>query len=115
MRIAIPVDSGQLAQHFGHCQTFALVDVDPDSRRVTARAEVGAPEHEPGRLPRWLKDQGVDLVIAGGMGERAQGHFAAASIEVITGVAAGTPDGLVEDYLAGRLVSRPVTCRHGCR
>jgi len=30
MRIAIPVSEGQLAQHFGHCEMFALLDVDPD-------------------------------------------------------------------------------------
>jgi predicted Fe-Mo cluster-binding NifX family protein len=114
MRIAIPVAEGQLASHFGHCEKFALIDLDPEARRVTARTEAGAPEHQPGLLPRWLKEQGVSLVIAGGMGERAQAHFAAASIEVITGVEGGTPDSLVEDYLAGRLVSRPVRCQHGC-
>lgn len=114
MRIAIPIADGRLAGHFGHCEKFALIDLDPESRRVTARTEAGAPEHQPGLLPRWLKEQGVNLVIAGGMGERAQAHFAAASIEVITGVDQGTPDSLVEDYLAGRLASRPVSCHHGC-
>lgn len=114
MRIAIPVTGGQLSQHFGHCEKFALVDVDPDSRSVTSSAELAAPEHQPGLLPRWLREQGVNLVIAGGMGERAQALFSAASIEVLTGAPDGTPAALVDDYLAGKLVSQPTSCHHGC-
>lgn len=114
MRIAIPVAGGQLSQHFGHCERFALVDVDPNSRSVTGSSDVEPPEHQPGLLPRWLREQGVNLVIAGGMGERAQALFASASIEVITGAPGGTPATLVADYLAGRLVSQPTTCNHGC-
>lgn len=28
MKIAIPMAGGQLCMHFGHCEQFALVDVD---------------------------------------------------------------------------------------
>jgi predicted Fe-Mo cluster-binding NifX family protein len=112
MRIAIPVSEGQLAQHFGHCERFALLDVDTDKREITASMEVDAPEHQPGLLPAWLKARGVNLVIAGGMGSRALSHFAAASIQVLTGAPTATTRSLVEQYLAGTLVSGASTCNH---
>jgi len=113
MRIAIPLTQGQLAQHFGHCEKFALMDVDLDQKTVTASKEVEAPEHQPGLLPRWLKDLGVDLVIAGGLGSRAQALFEEVSIKVLTGAPTGNAASLATQYLAGSLVSRPVSCGHG--
>lgn len=114
MRIAIPLTEGRLAQHFGHCEKFALVDIDTEKRSVTAVTEVDAPEHEPGLLPSWLSARQVNMVIAGGMGTRAQSLFGDASIRVITGAAGGTAQSLAEEYLNGTLVSRPSTCDHGC-
>jgi predicted Fe-Mo cluster-binding NifX family protein len=112
MRIAIPVTSGQLEQHFGHSERFALIDVDPASKQVTASTEVEAPEHQPGLLPPWLKERGVQLVIAGGMGTRAQSLFAAASIQVVSGAPTHPPETLVRQYLDGALVTVPTACHH---
>lgn len=112
MRIAIPIAGGRLAQHFGHCEKFALVDVDPVARQTTGSTEVAAPEHQPGLLPPWLKERGVSVVIAGGMGSRAQSLFQAASIEVISGAPTETAATLVRQYLDGTLVTGPGTCDH---
>lgn len=71
MKIAIPVTGDCLNSHFGHCEKFALVDVDDETKQTTATTEVVAPEHQPGLLPVWLKERGVTVVIAGGMGARA--------------------------------------------
>jgi predicted Fe-Mo cluster-binding NifX family protein len=112
MRIAIPLAGGHLAQHFGHCQKFALVDVDPVTRQITASSEVEAPDHQPGLLPPWLKERGVSLVIAGGMGSRAHSLFQAAGIEVLTGAPEESPDILVKQYLDGGLVTGQNACDH---
>jgi len=112
MRIAVPVANGRLAQHFGHCEKFALVDVDPVTKETTASTEVAAPEHQPGLLPEWLREQGVQLVIAGGMGSRAQSLFRAAAIQVLTGAPAEAPETLVRQYLDGRLVTGENACDH---
>ena len=75
--------------HFGHCEKFALVDVDPVTKQITASSEVAAPEHQPGLLPPWLKERGVNLVIAGGMGARAQTLFQSEpAVDVLTGAPA---------------------------
>jgi predicted Fe-Mo cluster-binding NifX family protein len=112
MRIAIPIADGRLAQHFGHCEKFALVDVDPVTKEITASTEVEAPEHQPGLLPPWLKERGVNLIIAGGMGSRAHSLFQAASIEVLTGALAETAAILVRQYLDGKLVTGENACDH---
>lgn len=112
MRIAIPLTDGHLAQHFGHCEKFALMDVDPDAKTITATTEVGAPEHQPGFLPLWLKEQGVALVIAGGLGTRAQEIFATSGIGVITGASAERPETLVRAYLENTLVTVDNACDH---
>ncbi len=112
MRIAIPVSGGRLAQHFGHCEVFALIDVDPVTRQTTASTEVNAPEHQPGLLPPWLKERGVNLVIAGGMGSRAHSLFASVSIEVLSGAPSETAATLVRQYLDGTLVTGQNTCDH---
>ena len=112
MRIAIPMADGRLAQHFGHCEKFALVDVDPATKELTASSEIEAPEHQPGLLPPWLKERGVNLIIAGGMGSRAHSLFQAASIEVLTGALAETAAILVQQYLDGKLVTGENACDH---
>ncbi|MGO9010478.1 MAG: NifB/NifX family molybdenum-iron cluster-binding protein [Bryobacteraceae bacterium] len=112
MRIAIPMADGRLTRHFGHCEKFALVDVDPVAKQITASTEVAAPEHQPGLLPPWLQQRGVNLVIAGGMGERAHSLFQAASIEVIAGAPAETAATLVRQYLDGTLVTSANACDH---
>ena len=112
MRIAIPIADGRLAMHFGHCERFALIDVDPVGKDILAREEVEAPEHEPGLLPRWLAERGVRTIIAGGMGSRAQTLFAERGITVLTGAPADPVDKLMAGYLAGTIKTGDNVCDH---
>jgi predicted Fe-Mo cluster-binding NifX family protein len=112
MRIAIPLADGRLAMHFGHCASFALVDVDPEAKRILKREDVAAPPHQPGLLPPWLAQHGATLIIAGGMGQRAQVLFAENGIQVMVGASADTPENLVSEYLAGTLEVGDNVCDH---
>lgn len=112
MRFAIPVADGKLAQHFGHCAQFALVDADEGSHNITGAFMVDAPEHQPGLLPPWLANQGVNIVIAGGMGSRAQMLFAEQGIAVIVGAPTDAPEKLVSAYLSGALETGDNVCDH---
>ena len=112
MKIAIPLADGKLTAHFGHCGQFAIVDVDPESKTIKGQAVLNPPPHEPGVLPAWLSEQGVSLVIAGGMGQRAQMLFAEKDIEVIVGAPVETPEELVNSYLAGTLEAGANVCDH---
>lgn len=112
MRIAIPLAAGQLAMHFGHCEEFALVDVDADTKSVTNQARVTAPGHEPGLLPPWLRERGVDVVIASGMGQRAQQLFEQQDINVVVGAPSDKPESVVQAYLDGSLQAGDNLCDH---
>lgn len=112
VKIAIPLAGGQLCMHFGHCEQFALVEVDETDRQTMRTTLLTPPAHEPGLLPRWLHEQGVQLVIAGGMGFRAQQLFAQNQIEVLVGAPAETPEKLVSAYLDGSLKSGQNACDH---
>jgi Mrp family chromosome partitioning ATPase/NifU-like protein involved in Fe-S cluster formation/predicted Fe-Mo cluster-binding NifX family protein len=112
MRIALPLADGKLAMHFGHCERFAVIDVDPASGRTLRREDLEAPPHQPGLLPPWLAERGVNLIIAGGMGQRAQDLFGQHGIQVLVGAPAGTPAKLVADYLAGKLQPGENVCDH---
>jgi predicted Fe-Mo cluster-binding NifX family protein len=112
MKIAIPTVNEQLARHFGHCQEFTIFDVDEDTGSVEGSTKTDPPPHEPGVLPRWLHQQGVDVVLAGGMGRRAQGLFEENDIEVVVGARPEDPEKIVKDYLSGRLVTGDNPCGH---
>ena len=112
MKIAIPIANGQLCMHFGHCETFALVEVEPATKTLRKTESVEPPPHEPGLLPRWLAEQGVTVILAGGMGSRAQGLFAERGIQVVTGATGGTPEELVKAFLDGTLETGANACDH---
>jgi len=112
VRIAMPLVGGKLAQHFGHCEEFAILDVDTTSKRTLNSERIGAPAHEPGLLPRWLREQNVNVIIAGGMGQRAKRLFDEQNIEVVVGVPANEPQELIDTYVAGTLEPGDNLCDH---
>lgn len=112
MRIAIPVNNGRLSLHFGHAEAFALVDVDKNEGKIADTQFLNAPPHEPGLLPAWLKKEGADMIIAGGMGMRAQNIFIQNGIEVVVGAAEGSSEEIVSAYLAGKLETGSNICDH---
>ena len=112
IKIAIPTAAGRLCQHFGHCEQFAILEVDAESHAITARQLLTPPPHEPGVLPKWLQEQEVGLVIAGGMGQRAQQLFAEKGIRVVVGAPVESPETLVTQYLAGTLATGENVCDH---
>jgi predicted Fe-Mo cluster-binding NifX family protein len=112
MRIAIPLTGGKLSQHFGHCEQFAIIDADKDNKTVKSQELVNPPAHQPGVLPKWLAGLQVELIIAGGMGQRAQQLFTQNQINVVVGASENSPEELVSAYLEGRLECGENICDH---
>lgn len=107
MKIAIATQNDLVSAHFGHCEGFTIYEVD---KGEGAKKEfVENPGHKPGFLPVFLKQANVDLIIAGGMGQRAQELFTQQNIKVIVG-AQGTCDEVIEKYNKGNLKSTAVVC-----
>jgi predicted Fe-Mo cluster-binding NifX family protein len=112
MRYAVPVTDGRLAAHFGHCEQFAIFDVDETARTIVKKELLASPEHQPGLLPRWLAEEGVTAVIAGGMGMRAQTLFQENRIHVVVGALGDDPQQVVIDHLNGTLATGDNVCDH---
>ncbi len=112
MKIAIPTVQGRLCAHFAHSEQFALLEVDEESKRVVDTSLHDSPPHEPGLLPRWLHELGANMIIAGGMGQRAQQLFAQNGITVVVGAPAETPEELASAYLSGTLQAGENICDH---
>jgi ATP-binding protein involved in chromosome partitioning len=112
MRYAVPVSGGMVSPHFGHCEHFALLDIDEQTKTVLKKQLVPSPGHQPGLLPEWLSEQGVSFVIAVGMGSRAQGLFQQNRIGVIIGALESDPEKAVLNYLNGQLTVGNNICDH---
>ena len=111
MKIAVPTAEGKLCMHFGHCEKFVIVEVD-DQKHIVSKEEVVPPPHEPGVLPKWLHEKGADVIIAGGMGMRAQQLFQQYGIQVVVGAPADHPQTVVMDWLKGTLMTGTNVCDH---
>lgn len=110
MKIAIPLADGKLTAHFGHCKEFALIDVEENI--IKKKEIVEPPPHEPGVLPKWLHEQGVNVIIAGGMGNKAQVLFNEQNIKVVTGAQPLEPEELINSYLNNTLLTGNNLCDH---
>jgi predicted Fe-Mo cluster-binding NifX family protein len=79
-----------LSEHFGHCDVFTLVDVDGEELKVSTLANGG---HEQGGCMApvmLLKQAGVDVLVAGGMGMRPLAGFQQVGIDVFFNEGAST-------------------------
>ena len=112
MKIAVPTAQGRLCPHFGHCEKFVIVDVDEKTKTITGKEEAVPPPHEPGVLPRWLHELGANVIIAGGMGMRAQQFFAQYGIQVVVGAPPEHPQTVILGWLAGTLATGSNICDH---
>jgi len=108
--LVIPVANGKLSPHFGHCEEFAFIETEKGE--IKAHEMKTPPPHEPGVLPRWLYEQGADVVITGGMGDQAQQLLREKGIEVILGAPMDSPESIAHQFLSGSLVTGNNVCDH---
>lgn len=99
MKIAVTYDNGQIFQHFGHSAQFKLYEVSGGMILNTAVVDTNGSGH--GALAGFLKQNGVDTLICGGIGGGAQAALAQAGIRFYGGVS-GAADAAVLALLAGK-------------
>ena len=112
MKYAVPVSDGMMCSHFGHCEHFAVIDVDKVKKEIIKKELIDAPSHQPGLLPPWLAEKGVNCVIAGGMGMNAQNLFLSHGVEVVIGAMESDPEKAVLNHLHGKLNTGNNICDH---
>jgi ATP-binding protein involved in chromosome partitioning len=108
--VVIPISGGKLSSHFGHGEQFIFIEIE--NGEVKSREMRIPPPHEPGVIPRWLHEKGADVIIAGGIGERAQQLLSENGIEVIIGASVDSPEALIHQYLTNTLITTENVCDH---
>ena len=109
MKIAVTYDNGNVFQHFGKTESFKVYEVE--DQKVVSSEVISSNGSGHGALAGLLAEQGVDVLICGGIGGGAQAALSEADIELCAG-AQGNTDEAVEAYLKGELVSSGVNCDH---
>ncbi len=109
MKIAVATEDGMVAQHFGRCPQYSLFEVNDG--QISHETLIDNPGHQPGFLPGYLARHGINCMMAGGMGPRAQDLFQAHDINTIVG-ASGPVKEAVLAYVSGTLQTGQSTCDH---
>lgn len=110
MKIAVTYENGQVFQHFGHTEQFKVYDVEDGKVTGTTLLDTGESGH--GALAGFLRENGVETLICGGIGGGARTALAEAGIQLYGGVT-GSADDAVLALLKGELGYDPdVQCNH---
>lgn len=109
MKIAVTYDNGEVFQHFGKTESFKIYNVEDNT--VVSSEVIGSNGTGHGALAGLLAEQGINVLICGGIGGGAQAALTEAGIELYAG-AQGNTDQVVEAYLKGELESSGVNCDH---
>ena len=115
MRIAFSAESkngleSPISHHFGRCPAYIVLDLEGD--KVKSVESIDNPffqDHLPGMVPRFIHEQGIHMMISGGMGRRAIEFFEEFGIGVATG-AQGDVQFALKAYLEGTL-NEAAPCR----
>lgn len=110
MKIAIPTENGKLCSHFGHCESFTFADVDMQTKEIKNIENKIPEEGISCQSASWISEQGVNVILAGGMGARPLGIFAQNGVKVI----AGCPELPVEDVIKEYMNSTLTTGENSC-
>jgi predicted Fe-Mo cluster-binding NifX family protein len=118
VRIAVPSSNpggleAEVGAHFGHCDVYTIIDVEAGSvAQVSTLPNV--PHAQGGCMApvQHLASNGVNLLIAGGMGMRPLMGFNQVGIQVYYGAGAPNVGTAVDALLKGALV--PFTQEYTC-
>lgn len=109
MKIAVAAENGEVFQHFGKTKQFGVFTVEDGE--IASFQVLDASENGHGALAGLLKQNGVAVVICGGIGQGAKDALRENGVELLAG-ASGSIAHAVKEYLDGRLVHDHTTC--GC-
>lgn len=110
MKIAIVMLGNEVSEHFGRCEKVMIVEID--AGEIKSREILPAPPHDCSALPNLFIENGVDSVIAGGMGAGAIQNLGRAGVRVYAGVA-GSAEEALGSFLAGTLNTSDPMCGGG--
>jgi predicted DNA-binding protein (UPF0251 family)/predicted Fe-Mo cluster-binding NifX family protein len=111
MIVAVPYLGGAVNAHFGSTQAFLVAEATGETVERTTLYEVQGMQHNHAGIAGFLKEQGVEVILAGGMGGPMQQALKRAGFELYCGVS-GPAVEAVEAFLRGEIEQSESTCGH---
>jgi len=111
MKIAVPVTrSNQIDHHFGHCEFYSVFTIS-DKGEI---ADVQTIKSEQGcgcksNIAKVLKQSGVSVMLAGGIGDGAINVLNNSGIKVVRGCSGNAAD-IVKLYVDGKINDSGESC-----
>lgn len=110
MKIVIPSAENKLCGHFGHCEYFSFVEVNPETKEILSIDKKFPEEGISCQSANWIASQGANIVLAGGMGGRPMAIFAQNGVKIV----AGCPELDIEEVVTKFLNNTLVTGENAC-
>ena len=111
MKIAIPTRNNMVDEHFGHCEHYTIYTID-NQKNIISQEQLASPEGCgcKSNIASILHTMGVEVMLAGNMGDGAKNVLETNNIKVIRG-SKGIIDEVIQAYLADKLED----CGEGCK
>ena len=111
MKIAVPTkQDNQIDDHFGHCEFYTIFHIS-DNNEIMAETILNSPQGCgcKSNIAYDLSELGVEIMLAGGIGDGAVNKLASQNIQVVRNCK-GDVHQLVEDYLSGKIQDGGSNC-----
>ena len=109
MRIALPIADGKFALHYGRSQALSLHEVDLATGSSTDLGLRAFPAEGTCSAAPWVASQGVEILLAGGLGAGAAAGLGNAGVRVMAGIQEEDPRLVVEQFLSGIAQARELS------
>lgn len=115
MVIAVSYKDGEIFEHFGHAETFAIYTTNADQTEITEKKLISVEETGHQAVADLMDKNGVDVVIVGNIGASARQALTAYGIVAFAGFC-GNSDDAAELMMRGQLpfLSDEGGCGGGC-
>lgn len=117
MKIVIPSADEKLCGHFGHCEYFTFVEINPETKEIISIEKKVPEEGISCQSASWIATQGANIILAGGMGGRPMAIFAQNGVKVIAGCPELEIETVVNQFLNDSLTTGENSCggeHHHC-
>lgn len=101
MRIALPISEGKFSTHYGRAEALSLYEVDLSEGTAANLGMRLFPAEGTCGAGAWVATQGVEILLAGGLGSGAALGLGKAGVKVFAGISETDPAKVVEQFLAG--------------
>ena len=111
MIVAVPYLQGDVNAHFGSTQAFLVAEAVEGKVERASVFEVQGMQHNHSGIAGFLKEQGVEVILAGGMGAPMQQALKLQGFELYCGVS-GPAVEAIEAFSRGEIEQSESTCGH---